>query len=484
MLGAVKSLFKNSIIYGIANSVQKLIPVIILPIITNHLGKEALKLYDVAFIYTYLFCAIILLSLDTAASVFYFDKKKENFDKRQVLSYSFYIQVLSLVFNFALIFSLHRQIGSSLFASDPSIKSYWMVAMWYIPGYMFLNYGLNVLLWQGKRLTYLVLCLLNTVLAIAGSIIAVRYFNGTVLHLFYVQIGAISLCGVVVTFLIRKEVFVWPFPLNNALVQKLFWFGVPFALTSFFRQLIPSIDRYFLLHFNFHQQLPYYILAVKIASFFTVASNAFVLAFTPYSLNKLNQDDAEKEISDLFRLVSIITFASIPVLLLFKDGLVQLFSNETYAVAAQLLPFLFMGWVFDLFTYFSMLGIYKSQSSTVVLLLLVLGTIIISGFNYLLVPAFGIYGAAVSFLLTKFLMFFITLAFLRKDFKVRLHVTSFMAIFLLSGLYCYLIYKLPLSVYLLLLIPLMLVVFLQLKNTFSIQSYRQLLKLKKIKSGI
>src|SRR5206468_6991374 len=142
----------NSIVYGIANSVQKLTPVIIIPIITNHLGKNALKVYDVAFIYSYLFCAIILLSLDTAASVFYFDRKNMKFDRKQVLSYCFYAQIVSLVFNFILIFSFRNAIGNSLFESDPSIKSYWLVAMWFIPGYMLFNYGLSVILWQNRRI--------------------------------------------------------------------------------------------------------------------------------------------------------------------------------------------------------------------------------------------------------------------------------------------------------------------------------------------
>jgi len=463
----IKGLFKDSVVYGLGNVIQKLMPIIVIPIIIKYLGKEALKFYDLAFIYTFLFCAIILLSLDTAESVFYFDKKKNNFDKRQVLSYSFFLQALSLLFNFLLIFSFQNYIGSALFANDTSIKHYWLVSLWFIPGYMLCNYSLNVLVWQNRSTAYLIICLLNTILVIAGSVIAVKYFQGTILHVIYVQIAAITLCGVISIFLIRKDIFVWPFPLNDALIQRLFWFGVPFALTAFFRQLIPSIDRYFLLHYNLSNQLPYFILAVKISSLFTVATNAFILAFTPYSLSKLNQDDAEKEISKLFKLVSVLTFLSVPVLLLFKDLLIEIFANASYAEAAKLLPFLFLGWVFDLFAYFSILGVYKSQNSGIVLLLLVIGTFIISALNMLLIPYFNIYGAAISFFLTKLIMFFLTLVFLRKHFKVRLDVISFFGMFFIACFYCYLIYKVSFSVYIILLLLLCVVVFFHLKNSFK-----------------
>lgn len=479
MISALKTLFKNSVVYGIANSIQKLTPVIVIPIITRHLGKEALKVYDVAFIYTYLFCAIILLSLDTAASVFYFDKQKQNFDKKQVLSYSFYIQILSLVFNFILIFSFHNSIADKLFEADLSIKKYWLVAMWFIPGYMLFNYGLNVLLWQSRRGLYLTLCVLNTLISVSGSLIAIFIFKGTILNIFYVQIGSVSTCGLLAIFFLRKDIFNWPFPINDMLLQKLFLFGVPFALTSFFRQLIPSIDRYFLLRYHFSDQLPYYILAVKIASFFTVATNAFVLAFTPYSLNKLNQEDAESEISELFHLISILAFISIPVILLFRNELILLFANESYNVAAKLLPFLFMGWVFDLFTYFSMLGIYKSQNAGVVLLLLIIGTVIISGFNMLLVPRFGIYGAAASFFITKFLMFFVSLFYLRKYFRLKVYASSFLIVLILACIYSYLIFLVKLNLYFGLLLILLGAVFFHLKKIFEHYNLREIFKLNK-----
>jgi O-antigen/teichoic acid export membrane protein len=110
--------------------------------------------------------------------------------------------------------------------------------------------------------------------------------GGTLTQLFYVLIGAMTFCGLLVTFMLRHEIFTEILPVNYALLDKLVWFGLPFALTSFFRQVIPSIDRYFLLKFNFTAELPQYILAVKLGSFINIAFSAFALAFTPLLLKK------------------------------------------------------------------------------------------------------------------------------------------------------------------------------------------------------
>jgi O-antigen/teichoic acid export membrane protein len=349
------------------------------------------------------------------------------------------------------------------------IGDYWQIALLIIPGYMMFNYGLNVLLWQHRKREYVFLCFLNTSLSIAGIIVAIQFLHGTIMDVFFILIGVMTFCGLLAIFLIRGDLFSkrTKAPVNYALVSKLLWFAFPFAVTTFFRMLIPSIDRYFLMHFQHGSEIHLYILAVKLASFYSIATSAFILAFTPYSLNKLNQDNAEKEISELFHLISIAAFVSVPVLLLCKDWLILFFADSSYHSSSQLLPFLFMGWVFDLFTCFAMLGVYKSQNSVNVLVILILGTVMISLLNILLVPHLGIFGAAISFCITKVMMFFLTLFYFRKHFKIEIKLVSFLSFFAVASVYCYLIYVMNRYLYLLMLIPLIAGIAFYVKSKFK-----------------
>jgi O-antigen/teichoic acid export membrane protein len=264
--------------------------------------------------------------------------------------------------------------------------------------------------------------------------------GGSLTQLFYVLIGSMTFCGLLVTFILRNEIFTQLFPVNFALLYKLVWFGLPFALTSFFRQVIPSIDRYFLLKFDFTVEMPQYILAVKLGSFINIAFSAFALAFTPYSLKKIHHDDAEKEISNIFQVVSIVSLTAIPVILIFKYRMIDFFADSSYQLAGQLLPFFLFGWAFDLFTNFALLGVYKSQKSFFILILLMIGTVIVSVLNISLVPVYGVFGAAISFCLTKLLSFAVAFIYLKKHFKISINFFQFLAVFLLMAFCSFLNY--------------------------------------------
>ena len=64
----LKRLVKDSFAYGIANTAQKLVPFFIIPIVTSYMGQQALKVFDVSFLYAYIFSWLIISGQDAAAS--------------------------------------------------------------------------------------------------------------------------------------------------------------------------------------------------------------------------------------------------------------------------------------------------------------------------------------------------------------------------------------------------------------------------------
>ena len=146
LIAAVKSLFKDSVVYGIANVVQKITPLVIIPIIISHLGKNAFKVYDLSFVYAYLFSSLVVLGQDSAASVFYFDKKNDHFNKKQVLAYSFFIQVFTILGYLLFFYPFRHEVAAFVFHGDTYQARYWILALSVIPGYFMFNYGLSILL--------------------------------------------------------------------------------------------------------------------------------------------------------------------------------------------------------------------------------------------------------------------------------------------------------------------------------------------------
>jgi O-antigen/teichoic acid export membrane protein len=143
-----------------------------------------------------------------------------------------------------------------------------------------------------------------------------------------------------------------------------------------------------------------------------------------------------------------------------------IFADSSYHLSAQLLPFLFMGWVFDLFSYFTMLGVYKSQKSIHVLIILVIGTLVISLLNILLIPRFGIFGAAMSFCFAKMIMFFMTFVYLGRYFRISINWSSLFVVLVAVSVYCYLVCVINRYIYLFMLVPLLGGVVYYLRNSF------------------
>lgn len=440
----VKTLFKDSVIYGGLNAVQKLAPFCIIPLVIRRLGNEALKIYDVAFAYAFLFSWLVILGQDAAASVLFFDEKKTTFNKRQVTGYAFFLQLGSLVLFTGLFFLAGGPLSRSLFSNDAAIAGRWRTALLILPGQIVLNYALNLLLWQRRKAAYAALCFMQTAASIGSVYLAVAYFKGSLLTLFYCLIGSVSITALASLAMVKAQLTAPLFPVNRALVKALLLLGWPFALTAFFQQIVPAVDRFFLLRYHYGGSLAPYVLASKLGSLVSFGASAFVLAFTPYSLTKLNEDSAEEELSELFRFVSVTAFLAVPFALLFKDALLAVFADASYREATRLLPFFFFGWVFDLFGYFTVLGVYRSHKTHLSLLLFVIGFVLVSILNVLLVPPFGLYGAALSFCLCKAALFFLSRFWLKKYFHLRLHAAGFTTAFLLAALCCYLSYTLPL----------------------------------------
>lgn len=439
----LKSLLKDSAVYAVANAIQKLVPFFIVPIVIHQLGPTALKVYDVSFVYAYLFSWLIILGQDAAASVFYFDTTKTSFKKPQILGYGFLVQWTFLSLVTVLIIPFRKSLASLLFSDDAVIAAYWLKALLVIPGHILLNYALNILLWQKRKKEYVSLCICQTTFSLVSVYINFSALEGNLNGLFYCLIGSTSACGIIGLLITRKDMQLKMAPLDKPLLKKLLLFGLPFAFTSFFHQALPSIDRYFLIQYGFQTEMPQYVLAVKLGGLIGLGIGAFALAFTPYSMAKLNEANAEKELSLLFKFTAVAGFILVPVLLLFKNVLIHVFANSSYGLSGNLLPFFFFGWLFDLFSYFSMLGVYKGQNSIIILALFGTGIVLISALNILLIPRLGVYGAALSFCLSKAALFFIPLIYLRKQFKLTLHIPSFFAAFTAAVACSYFMYQVP-----------------------------------------
>ena len=203
----LSSLMKDSLVYGIANAIQKMIPFFIIPIVTGYLGQDALKIYDVSFVYAHLFSWLIISGQDAAAAILYFDEKKRQFNKKQVAAYALLIQLVVLAFFLCLFFFFSGSWGTVLFSKDISLLQWWMKALLILPGFILMNYTLNLLLWQKRKLQYVLLCAILTLLSIGSVWLTVVVSPGGLSALFYCLVGSMGVSAIIGLIMVRKQFF-------------------------------------------------------------------------------------------------------------------------------------------------------------------------------------------------------------------------------------------------------------------------------------
>lgn len=445
-----KGLLRNSVVFALASVVQKLVQFALVPVIITYVGREALKVYDVALVYATLFAMLCVMGLDVAASVHYFDTKKTRAERARVLSSGLYIQGITTAILLGLLVVLHQPLGRSMFGGDEATARGWTIVLWSVPGTVAINYALNILRWVERSATYLALCALQ----VAGALLPALYL--VLLHgkgldaLLWSHVGGMTLAGVAGLWLVRRELGgqgAWRRPAWSAM-RPLISYGLVFGCASFFFGLLPAMDRSFLLRFGLNDTLPEYALAARLGAVPGLVTTAVGLAASTHAFRIWHRTDAAAEVYHLARAILVFFLALVPVSLVAKDWLVELFANAIqYPHTAELLPFFFYGCVADGALYFAMLGLYKSKRAWPPLIVLAASTGIAGLLNIVLIPTLGIAGAALAFTLAKSVQVVFSWIWSSRYWHIRVPVRPLAIALGLSLSLTWCAYRLPLGWY-------------------------------------
>lgn len=452
MSGAGKGLLRDSAVFALASVVQKCVPFVLVPVITAHLGKEAFKVYDVALLYALLFSWLGVLGQDVAASVHYFDAEKSEVQRTRVLSSGLYIQAAATAVVLAVLALLHRPLGAAMFGGDAATAHGWTLALWGLPGAVVVNYTLNILRWVGRSGAYMALCSIQ----VAGALLPALYLvfaRGQGLDaILWSHVGGSTAAGVAGLWLVRREAGendAWLHPTWSVL-RPMISYGVVFGGAAFFFGLLPALDRSFLLRFGMEDVLPEYALAAKIGAIPALLITAVGLAVSTYAFRTWHRAGAAAEMHNLARVVLVLFLALVPVALVGKDWLVELFADSReYSRTAALLPFFLYGWVADGALYFAMLGMYKSKRALPPFIVLAASTGVAALLNVLLIPMLGATGAALAFALAKCMQVALSWWWSNRYWHIRLPVGLLLAALIVSLALSWSSYHLHTSVYIL-----------------------------------
>ena len=211
----------------------------------------------------------------------------------------------------------------------------------------------------------------------------------------------------------------------NFSYHQIFVRSYPMALSAIAYFIMQSVDIIILTIHEGFENIAYYSVAVKLATVTALALMSVNIVIAPkiaeiYSTNDF--DKLNKLINDSARIIFIISVPVLTILFIFSDFILGLF-GENYVLAREALLFLLCGQFFSSLCgpgaiYLNMTGKQKKLN---IILILGLGVNVV--LNLMLIPTYGIEGAATATLISMILWNSLIVAAVYRTDRIKIYIS-------------------------------------------------------------
>lgn len=387
-----KLLVENIFVYGMGAVGGKLIPLLMLPVITRLITDTSIfGNYDMVLILSSFGSAIALLGIHDAMFRFYFDKSDDK-HKKSVCSTSLFIVSISafLVMGLVLVFS--KQVTLFVFKDISYIGITYVIAIIIllnsIQQIVTLPFRIRnmrkmviIISWATPLLTYSISIPL---------IIFIDPLKGLVFAVFFTPL-IISIISII----INRSYFALKY-LDWKKITQLIKFGLPLVPTFVIYWVLNSIDRIMINRIIGPAELGIYAVGAKLGHASNLIRIAFTSGFQYFLFSTMNYRDRVEKNSKIFEyLLIIIAFSFFIVNPVIKPIFPILF-GKIYAGGHIVTPYLFLSPLFMILFQLSSSQNQIDKKSYISPLTLLPGLMLSVTLNFLLIPKLGIEGAAIA----------------------------------------------------------------------------------------
>ena len=392
-----RRLVKDSVIYGGADFITKILYFIAFPIIAAVLSPKAFGALELIFTVTSLLGLVVSCGLNNAVQRFYWDKETTAAQQSSVVTSGFAAQ---LIFGlFAVLFGLlfvPFVVSWALIEELPLTWVALVAALMVMTLSQWLQYVLDVIRLHAAPWRFFTVALVSRVLTMAFGLVAIVFLGLGVDGLLAAQ--AIVLMAVIplALWLIRRDISLSQF--DFGWVKQLVRFGYPFIFTGVAYWLFGSMDRWMLASMASVEEVGIYSVAFRFASVVLFVSSAFGQAWSPVAI-KIRTDHPDEYRAIYGKVLLLLVFIMLIVgggLALFAGEIVSQFMPKEYLPSATSLAILCFGIVLQATQQITAVGISIEKKTYLFARLASVAAVINFLGNWILIPHFGAAGAAWS----------------------------------------------------------------------------------------
>jgi len=399
MLDKISKLSKETAIYAISNSINKLIGFILIPVYAKYIpisdyGVLAVFEITITFLITILNFGII------SGHQRFFYIEKENNTYGQFL-FSIFISLFVLCGISILIFLINSSTLSKILTGENNYKELFNITMYITFTEILFLLPLQILQFERKPLFYLLLNSVKLLLTLTLTIYFIIYLRMSISGILHARL----IGNILITFL-SFIIIILPrlkFKINLNKIFITLKYGFPLIFSSISFLIFQMSDRYMLNWLSTQDETGKYSFGLKIANTINLTIiQAIGLSYVPtiykYENDVNNKRYYSKSLTYYFFSVGLI---ALTFLYIYEDIIKLLVNNNDYLEGFKVVPILTFNFFVLGMNYFLSTGIYLKNKTRFFIIPSTMTAVLNIILNYYLIPIFGMMGASIATLISQ-----------------------------------------------------------------------------------
>ncbi len=394
----MKRLGRHSAVYGFGGIVSRILAVFLLPLYTRYLDTADLGAVGLIVALSAVLVTILRAGISSAFFRFYFDSQ-DPAHRRLVVRTSFWFTMASATAGLVAGVLLAEPIADLLGLDDANLVRAGFVGVWAQMNYEQLT---SLFRAEERSTAFVAASLANIAFTVAATILLVVVWEQGALG---VIVG--NFTGTLVIYLallvVHREQLGLEF--SRPLLREMNRFGLPLVPAALALIAVNFSDRFFLVHLASIEEVGLYEIGVRIASAMVLLLTAFRMAWPAFAYSI--EDDGEAKRTYAFVLTYLVVVASWLALALglLAPWLVRLLTQpEFYEGERVVAPLAFGGMAYAAYIVMA-IGVGRAKRTQFNWAITGLAAVVNVALNLILIPAYGIMGAAVATVVAYVVMF-------------------------------------------------------------------------------
>jgi len=429
VLSRIQQTIKQSAIYTLPGIAGQIIGIILVPIYTRIFVPTDYGIMAGVALAIPIVTLLLALGGESAIARYYLDTRDER-DRKLTASTALYSLGLLNFLVIAVAVLFFSEEISQLVLEDRQYSTYFIVALAAIPFGICYRLALGILRYKFQATR-------RTIISIAHMLVNIG------LTIYFVVFLRIGIVGVYLATLITQVVFSSVVLLmvrrNYALVfsfkrlKELLAFGVPLVPAAMMIYIFHFADRYMLIRMASLEELGLYSVGVTIASVIVILTGGFRVAWMPIVYSSFREEESKQFYARIFDYFWSLIFLGAIGISLFSKEILFVLTPPTYLSAYTVVPIVVLGVVFFNAMQFFTFGISISKKTQYRLYLGIIAAALNVGLNFLLIPRYGMVGAAIATLISSTIYAVSSFLVSQKLYYVGYDLKAFFRIFIVTA---------------------------------------------------